>query len=80
MADGLFAAIDPESVTDERPTGLVTTPRAVFAFHLVVALVLIGLAATLVGQSSLAGTVVVAAMGGMVAVAGWAAGRIVARR
>ncbi|MEF8819860.1 MAG: hypothetical protein V5A31_05210 [Haloferacaceae archaeon] len=80
MADGLFAAIDPESVADERPTGLVTTPRAVFAFHLVIAIALVGLAATLVGQSSLTGTVVVAAMGGMVAVAGWAAGRIVARR
>lgn len=80
MADGLFAVVDPESVADERPSGLVTVPRAVFAFHLLVALVLVGFAATLAAQGSLASTVIVAGIAGMVAVAGWAAGRIVARR
>jgi hypothetical protein len=80
MADGFLAALDPESVADERPTRLVTTPRAVFAFHLLIAVVLGGFAAMLAAQGSLAGAVIVGGIAGMVAVAGWAAGRIVARR
>ena len=80
MADGFLAALDPESVADERPTGLVTTPRAVFAFHLLFTVVLGGFAATLAAQGRVASAGIVAAIAGMVAVAGWAAGRIVARR
>jgi hypothetical protein len=80
MADGLLATLDPESVADERPTALVTTPRAVFGFHLLVALVLGGLGATLAVQGSVASAGIVGGIAGMVSVAGWAAGRIVARR
>ncbi|MFB6167550.1 MAG: hypothetical protein ABEJ43_01760 [Haloferacaceae archaeon] len=80
MADGFLATLDPESVADERPTGLVTAPRAVFAFHLVFTAVLGGFAATLATQGSLASAGLVGGMGGMVAVAGWAAGRVAARR
>jgi hypothetical protein len=80
MVDGPFAVLDPESVADERPSRLLTTPRAVFGFHLVIALVLAGLGATLVSAGSLASGAVVVLMGAMVTVAGWAAGRVVARR
>jgi hypothetical protein len=80
MADGFLATLDPESVAADRPSGLVTVPRAVFAFHLVVALVFLGFAGLLASQASLASAGIVASIGGMVAVAGWAAGRVVARR
>jgi hypothetical protein len=80
MADGLLAALDPESVADERPTGLVTTSRAVFALHLLFTVVLGGFAATLAAQGSLPSAVTVGGIAGMVALVGWAAGRIVARR
>jgi hypothetical protein len=80
MPDGLLAVLDPESVADERPSRLLTTPRAVLGFHLVITAVLVAFGGTLVTGGSPASGAVVGLMGAMVAVAGWAAGRVVARR
>lgn len=75
-----LAVLDPESVSDDQPTRLVTTPRAVFGFHALVAAVLVGFGVLLTRQGSAAGGAIVTLMSGMVVVAGWAAGRVVARR
>lgn len=80
MSNGLLAVVDPESVADERPSKLVTAPRAVLAFHLVITAVLFGFGGLLASGGSIASGAIVAMMGLMVAVAGWAAGRVVARR
>jgi hypothetical protein len=80
MADGFLTVIDPESVADERPSSLLTAPRAVLAFHLAITLALVGFGGLLVDGGSAASGALVALMGGMVAIAGWAAGRVLARR
>jgi hypothetical protein len=80
MADGLLGVVDPESVADEQPSSLVTVPRAVLGFHLAIAAVFVGFGGLLADGGSVASAAVVSAMGVMAAVAGWAAGRVVARR
>jgi len=80
MADGFLGVVDPESVADERPSSLVTAPRAVLAFHLAITAVLVGFGGLLASGGSVASAAIVALMGAMVAVAGWAAGRVLARR
>jgi hypothetical protein len=79
MAEGLIATLDPESVAEEAPTRRLTVPRAVLGFHLLITTVLLGFAGVLLTDGAVASAVVVGSMGGMVAVAGWAAGRVVAR-
>lgn len=79
MADGLISTLDPESVAEEAPTRLVTAPRGVLVFHLLITTVFLAFAGVLLTEGSVASAAVVGSMGAMVAVAGWAAGRVVAR-
>jgi hypothetical protein len=80
MVDGFLATLDPESVAAERPSRLVTAPRAVFGFHLLIAVVFVGFAGLLVTQGTHVSAAIVTSIAGMVVIAGWAAGRVVARR
>lgn len=77
---GPLALLDPESVSASPPGRLVTVPRLVLALHLVVAALLLGFAALAAAGAQPVQAVVVGSIGGMVVVAGWAAGRLAARR
>lgn len=78
--DGLLARFDPESVSESPPTRLATVPRLVLAFHLAVAAAMIAIGALAAAAGQPVRGVIIGAIGGMAAVAGWAAGRIAARR
>lgn len=78
--DGLLARFDPESVSDTPPSRLVAVPRLTLGVHALVAAVFVTLALLAVTTGPLVQTVVLVALGGMVLPAGWAAGRLVARR
>ncbi|MFB6280742.1 MAG: hypothetical protein ABEH40_01835 [Haloferacaceae archaeon] len=78
--DGPLAALDPESVSGSAPDRFATVPRLVLGLHLAVAAILFGFAALAAADGTPVQAVVVGSIGGMVVVAGWAAGRLAARR
>jgi hypothetical protein len=78
--DGLLAILDPESVADTPPERLLTVPRATLGIHAAVAALLVGFGAVAATGGQLVQAVIVGGIGGMILVAGWAGGRIAARR
>jgi hypothetical protein len=78
--DGVLATLDPESVADAPPDRLLTVPRATLGIHAAVAALLVGFGAVAATDGRPAQAVIVSGIGGMLLVAGWAGGRIVARR
>ena len=80
MPDSPFALLDPESVTESPPARTLSTPRAAVLLHLVVATIMLALATLALLTGEIVTAALAVAMASMVVVAGWAVGRIAARR
>ncbi|MFB6305171.1 MAG: hypothetical protein ABEH47_08390 [Haloferacaceae archaeon] len=78
--DGPLSRLDPESVSDTPPTRLVTVPRLALGVHLLVAAIFLTVGALAAAGGQPVQGVILAALGGMFVLAGWAAGRLAARR